>query len=483
MSFLPLLLVAALAPQNSVVIETEERDGDLYCSVQADGFPVHQLMQSLCSKAKMTLSGFEDLESSPSVTVYLDDRPLEQAVDYILGAAGLRGTVVAGGVEVAAETPPFRTKEDALRSAEIMYMATLRRFSDGVEAARARLALADIALLKGEREKAARHYELLVDQPTDARTHIQARMKAGGLLVELEEWSRAMPHFIFVAEAETDERTIVRARRQLARCVLMRGESQQALYMIKALDNIIEPISTYDQADRLMITARAKIGLGDYFNALRDLDLAQRISAGTIDEYEGMDLRARAMELDGRPVDAALGWVRFSRNRPEDIKRKALVRAAEMALSVSGEELAVLFLWKHASNEGMGDALLPHANEARARLGLDALTYSDGTITIRLNRAMQLVDAALPEEAARILATIEPEFFNLQAPDRVLFATTYAPLLENASGTPEAISLLRDVVGTLESLANRSRLYMLAGEIYERQGLFDEAAAAYGGEL
>ncbi len=489
--FLALTLCAALSPvQNAVVIETVERNGDLYCSVKAREFPVHQLMESLCRKSGLELNGFEDLAGSPLVTVHLQDRPLNVAVDYILGAAGLTGTLGAKRLDVGASSLPFATKEDSLQRAEIAYLSALQRFPDGFEAAAARLALADIALLRGEREKAVRHYELLVEQPTDEATHLAARMSAGSLLVELEDWAKAMPHFRHAAEAfgekmlNNEERDmVVKARRQLARCVLMRGEHQQALYMIEALNNVVDPINTFDRADRLMIRARAQIGMGNTHDGLRDLDKAQRIGAGTINEFDGMDLRAEAMEQEGRPVDAALGWVHFSRGKSTEIKTKALVRAAQMALSVDGEELAVIFLWKHASKEGVGDALVPYVNEARARLGLDAMTYTDGTVTIRINRAIQLVDAAMKEEAARVFATIEPEFFTLSAADRVRFATTYAPLLEDTEGVREAINLLREVVQTLESQDNRSRIYLLAGEIYERHGQFDEAAAAYGGEL
>ena len=36
---------------------------------------------------------------------------------------------------------------------------------------------------------------------------------------------------------------------------------------------------------------------------------------------------------------------------------------------------------------------------------------------------------------------------------------------------------------TLQAVENRSRLYLIAGEILERHGRFEEAAAAYGGQL
>ena len=46
-----------------------------------------------------------------------------------------------------------------------------------------------------------------------------------------------------------------------------------------------------------------------------------------------------------------------------------------------------------------------------------------------------------------------------------------------------AINLLRDIARTLESRENRSRIYLLAADICERNGRFDQAAAACGGQL
>ncbi len=479
-----LTLLCSFAPaQNAAVIETSTKNGDLYCTLEAREFPVHALMSSLCKKAGLELVGFEDIDDSPAVTVYLQNRPFRTAVEYVLGAAGLAGTLSADRLTVEGIKKPFATREQSLQAAEIAYLSTLQRFPEGDHAAAARLALADIALLRGQREKAVRHYELLARQELDPTTHLNARLKAARLLLELEDWSRAMPHLRFVAESETEDAIIVESRRGLARCVLMRGEPQQALYMIYALDNVIDPMNTFDEADRLMIRARAKIGLGDYHNALRDLDRALRVSGGAIDEYEGMDLRAQAMELDGRPVEAALAWLQFSLTKGDELKKEAMVRAASMALSVEGEELGVLFLWKLADNHGMGEALLPFANEARSRLGLDALSYSDGSLTIRLNRATQLIGNGLQSESSKILATIQPEFRDLSAEDRVRFAMAYAPIIETEESFEDAIDLLRLVVPTLDATENRSKLYMLAGEIYERHENYEDAAAAYGGEL
>jgi tetratricopeptide (TPR) repeat protein len=481
-----LALITSFCPaQNSTVIETKLQDGDIYCDVEARNFPVHKLVTNLCNKAGIELIGFEDIDDSPMVTVQLKNRPLDVTVEYVLGAAGLTGSLTAKSLTVVAETPPFNTRDHALRAAEISFLTTLARFPNDEQASAARLALADIALLRGETEKAIHHYEILAEEvaETDLLVHLNARLKAGRLLISLEEWSRALPHMRYVAESQAENEIIVESRRQLARCVLMRGEAGQAKYMIDALDNLIDPLNSHDRADRLMIRARARIELGAYHDALRDLDTALRVSGGEIDEFEGMDLRARAMELDGRPIDAALGWARFSIDKPDDVKTTALVRAARMALSVDGEELGVIFLWKMADKDGLGDALMPFVNEARSRLGMDAMSYSDGTVSIRLNRAVQLVSAGLPEESFKVLGTIGDKFIDLSSVDRMRYAMTFAPLLEVQLDVPRALRLLRTVIPTMESQENRTKLYLMAGEIHERAGDFEAAAAAYGGEL
>lgn len=482
---LALIAASAIAPtQNSVQIGTHEKDGDVYCDIQAREFPVHQLMQSLCRELELDLEGFEDIEESPLVTVYLMDRELHVAVGYVLGAAGLSGTVAADRITVRAETPPFGTRTHSLQASEIAFLSALQRFPDGPDATRARLELAEIALLRDEPEKAVRHYELLIEQDIEEELLIETRMKAGRLLIELSDWGRAMPHFQYVGNHEfAAVHFIAEARRELARAILMRGESRRALYMLQGLDTAIPPLDNRDAAERKLLTARAKIGVGKYVEALADLEEAKRLDGENIDELEGMDLRARALELDGKPVQAALAWLHFSRGKTNDVKAQALSRAADMALTVDGEELSVLFLGRYAEKEGVADAVVAQVNEARARLGLDSEDYRKGSPTMRLNRAIQHLDSGERVQAARLFEIIEPDTLKLSPLDRVRFAASYAPVLEERKSVGDAIRLLRRTVATLESVENRSKLYLIAGEILERLGRFDEAAAAYGGQL
>ncbi len=483
-------LCALPAPQNSVFIEHTVENGDIYCDIQARDFPIKNMMERLCSELDLELTGFEDIEDSPRVTVYLRNRPLNVAIEYALGAAGLSGTVGADRIDVTVQTLPFPSREHSLQSAEISFLSSLQRFPDGSLALDSREQLAQIALMREETEKAARYFELLSESNTNTAKTRSAHMSAAALYVKLQDWSRAIPHYQLVGNIELDETTpaeevgvIALARRELARCILMRGESRRAYYMLEGLGQVVKPLDDRDAAERLALEARAKIGMGDYEGALLCLDRAQRIPGQQLNEFETMDLRAKALEANGHPVEAAVAWLHFSRDKSDDVKRDALVRAAKSALKVEGEELGVIFLHHQAQEDGLGEALMPYLNEARTRLGLDAESYTDGSISQRLRRGVQLATTGLGEEAIRIFTALKPQFHKLPVTERIEFGTTYGPLLENEQGVSYAIDLIREVTLTLDAVENRSKLYLVAGEIYERNQMFNEAAAAYGGQL
>jgi tetratricopeptide (TPR) repeat protein len=484
------LVALFAAPQAQSNIEISRVDGDLYCDVQAKDVPVHQLMKSLGRETGLQVLGFEDVEESARINVFLRQRPLDQTVQYILGSAGLTATVTTRSIEVRGELPPFPDSADALSAAEITYLTSLRHSPDGEGAAQARLALAVIAVEQGSLEKAVRHYELLIESSTDSDAVQAAHLEAGRLLVQLESWTLALPHFQDLANIPLDEHTpaalfptIAEARRELARCILMRGEPRRAQFMLQGLDQALPARDDRDRAERWLLMARALLELGKPQEGLAYLDQAQRLGQGVVGDFEGMDLRARGMELAGKPVEASLAWLHFSRSQPMNVKAKALVRAAQLSLSVEGEELAVIFLHKYAEEEGCGEALVPYYNEARSRLGLDADSFENSTPTIRLDRGEQLLASGAKAQASNVFESLLDEFWTLPASGRLRFGLAYGPLLEETKSVDEALALLRDVARSLESRENRSRIYLLAAEICERHGRFDEAAEAYGGKL
>ncbi len=422
--------------------------------------------------------------------IHLNGRPLNQAVQYILGSAGLTATVSLQSIDVRGELPPFPDGEAARNAAEVRYLAALRRFPTGPGAVRARQDLAELALDGGQLQKAVRHYELLIEDFPDDDSAQESHMAVGRLLVELELWTQALPHFAVVANVELDESTAQRfvpilaeARRELARCILMRGEPRRARFMLQGLEQVIPPVDDNDRAQRWLLMARALLDLGQHERGLRFLDRALNLGQGIISEFEGMDLRARGLVLAGEPIEGSLAWLHFSRTQPITTKRKALARAAQLALSVEGEELAVLFLQKHADKEGLGDVIEPYSAEARSRLGLDAKSFENSTPSIRLDRGEQLLASGSSDQALRVFRALQQEIWTLSTAERMRYGMAYAPLLEQQESADASIEFLRNLALSLESVENRSRVYLLAAEILERHARFEEAAEAYGGKL
>lgn len=490
-----LLSLALGAPQaDSVVseslVKTYEESGDIYCDVQARGAQIHHVMAKLARSLEVDLRGFEDVEESRHVNAFLQHRPVDQAIQFLLGSVGMTATVTASYIEVRGELPPFPDTASTLQAAEIAYLKALQRYPHSEEAPKARMSLAEISLDQGFPARAVRHYEALIDDYPSCEFVHEAHMRAGRLLVGLEQWPEAQAHFEAMANIKIDEATprewipmIAEARRELARCVLWRGEPRRAQYMLQGLEHSIPPTDDADLAQRLLLMARALLDLGRGEEGILFLDRAMQLGTGVVGEFESMDLRARGMELADKPIEAAVAWLHWSRSQDEDNKRKALARAAHLALSVEGEELAVLFLHKQAQADGLGDELLPFVNEARSRLGLAAESYTNSTPSIRLERGEQLLASGSTDQAADVFASIEDDFWGLTAANRLRYALAYAPLLETESSVDAAIELLRQVARSLESRDNRAQLYVLAAEIYERHGRFDEAAEAYGGKL
>ncbi len=484
------LLALLPGPQAQSSVAVSEKNGDLYCDVQARDIEVHRLMAQLGRELGLKVVGFEDVEESQRISVFLRERPVDQTIQYILGSAGLSATVTARTIAVSGELPPFPDSQAVLDAAEMAFVTTLTRFPKSAEAPTARLSLAGIALDQGNPSMAVRHYETLIeDFPDDSRVQ-DAHMSAGRLLVELEEWVQALPHFQEIANIKLDEKTpaelfpvVAEARRELARCILMRGEARRAQFMLQGLEHSLPATTDADRGIRWLLLSRALLDLREPKKALTYLDKAQRLGQGIVGDFEGMDLRARAMEQSGKPIEAATAWLQFSRNQPAEVKSKALVRAARLALSVEGEEVAVMFLHKYAVKEGCGDALVPFYNEARSRLGLEATSFENSTPTIRLDRGEQLLASGASEQASDVFASLENDFWTLSPTDRLRYGLAYGPLLSEQRSVDAAIDLLREVARSLESRENRSRIYRLVAEIYEGHGRFDEAAEAYGGKL
>lgn len=463
-------------------VSMREVDGDLVCSVRASDASVRALVEEIGAQLGRRVVGFDDLPPQSRVTVQLTDRPTAQVLRYVLGAAGLRARLTQNEIAVESELPPFATYSELADATQDAYYAALVHFPDHATGAAARLALGELEAQRGRPERAAQHFDQLVEGHPDSELVPEALWQAGRNLQQTLAYSEARRRFVDLANLQRAHPYHAAARLELARCLVNLGDGRQALFVLDGLERAYPPEGP-EQADRAMVRAQAEGGSGLHTQALRTLEQATALDPNLLLSMEAMELRARALERAGRPSDAAIAWIAFSRDPRTPNARRALKEAARLALAAEGQELAVIFVHGLAQERGFGDELLGELAQARGRLGLSAQGLGEATALERLQRGELLLadgvaDAARStlEGALALRAELEP---GLHA--RLAGALASARV---ATGDVEgALTVLREILPTLESAEQRRSLYLLAGELLESIGRFEAAVDAYGGRI
>lgn len=474
---------AAPAQDGDLVVRVGERDGDRVCTVQARQVAADRILLELTAQLGRDLEGFETVDLVPRVTVDLVDRPVEETVRFVLGAAGLRARIWPRAIEVLPELGADAGVEALYSAAEETYVAALYRHVGAPGGAGALFALAEIAEHAGDVEKAVAQYEELLEMYPDSRLVPETELRSARHLVTLERWGEAKARYEELYALPDSDRYDPEAWREIARCLLHLGDPLRSLRMLRALDREFPTEDPMERSRRLFVRAGAHVGLGESAEALRALDEANRLGRHAFTEFQGMELRAHALEQAGRASEAAIAWLAFGSKHGGETEREAIRRAAELALSAEGEELSVLFLYEMAAQRGYGPDLAPLRDEARSRLGLDRDPVGVQNAAQLLRNGLDLFGRGMTAEAVRVLSRIRHEFLRLEATDRREFALAFAQCLDTEGATDEAILVLREVAESLRDRKLREPLYLLAGEILERNGRFEEAIDAYGGRL
>lgn len=475
--------VASGAPPTNHEVRVREQDGDTLCSVRASDASVRALVQDLGAQLGRRVSGFEELRDLPRVTAQLEDRPPTQALRYILGAAGLRARITAGEIVVERELAPFPTTAELDEAAEAAFLAALVRFPDHAEGASARMVLGELEEQRGRLERAAQHFDHLAEAYPESERVPEALWRSGQALTRALAYSEARTRFSQLANLRRPHPFHAGARLELARCLAQLGDARQALFVLEALDRAYPAETEAARAERLMVRARAEVGSGAHLAALRSLERACALVPPLLVSLEAMELRARALELAGRPADAAVAWIAFSRDERTPNVRRALKEAARLALEAEGQELAVIFVHGLAEQHGFGDELLGELAQARGRLGLGAESLAEVTPLERLQRGELLLADGIFDAARTVLGGALPQALELDTWQRGRLAGALASARVACGDVEGGLDVLRRLVPTLESAEQRRGLYVLAGELLESVGLFEQAVDAYGGKL
>ncbi len=470
-------------------VEAEVLDGEVLFTIHADKAPVEEVLSRIARHLGRELVGMQDVAATPPVSVFLEARPSDQALNFVAGAAGLRVLVTRETVSVADDTPPFPVASALYDMAETSFLRALRDFPVHGDAAAAELSMAEIQESRSAWDAAVKHYDYLIQTHSHSALVPEAMWRSARHLARLGRLDEAARRFDELATLDRPHSWHSRARLELARVLCQLGDPKRGLYTLDALETFApladtsgNPALEDERFERLLVRTRALALDGRTLDALRSLDHARFIVDDETLRPELAELRALTLEHGGQPNEASVAWLRYADVAEEPQRSDALARAADLALD-AGDELAALFIAKRAEVLGYTEVASTAANEARLRLELidaDRLTMDDAQ---RLESARNLLGKGLSMEANRRLEPLWQGRAKLDQAMRLEVALLSARALAAESRIERAIERLRTIAGELEDADERRRIFLLASKLLEDRGRIHEAIAALEGVL
>ncbi len=475
-------IVLAAASFGGYELRLRELDGEILCSLNAKSASVDSILKDIAERTSRTVTGLEGHGALDTVTVLLEERPLNHAITTVLGCAGLRAHVTSDSIDVVADLGQRAGADELDVQTEVAYLRALKNFPEDAGAARAEFTLAEIQERRGNDAAALSHYENVARSSVDSELAPDAMLAAGTILQRMGEWHEAMRPLSSLANLQEFHPHQPKARLEIARCLTYTGDARQALFMLEALEQVFPSRSPKEHQARLYVRARALNGTDQHAAALRALDAAEALGGDPHENTQALELRAEALEHFDRPAEAARAWLSFSEHaRPAD-RRRALVNAARLALAAH-DWIAVLMIEKLARGSGAEGDIAAHARSARQSLGLETENASAFAPETELLRAEELFDGRLYRQAVQACEALYRTRELFDEPLFTRLVLVYARALDADRGVDAAIGVLRAAVRSMTDVENRKSVYVLAGELYESHELFDEAIAAYGGTL
>lgn len=463
-------------------VRAHELDGEWRCSLYADRAQVEKLLEALAQHCGVEVEGLDALPSSARVDADLRDRPVSQALNYVLGTQGLR-LETSGGVWRVRAMPRAPDAPDLLREAALAaYATTLDEFHDAPGGAHAALSQGDIELALGRTAEACERFDAVVERFPYAAEAAHALYRAGQAFEALGDWEQAAGRFAELLRLEREHPYERSARLELARCTVEIGSGERALAMLDALEGAAPPADEAESSERQLVRARALAATGAHASALAVLAGLESRSLAPDQYLLTLELSARSLEGAGRPVDAARRWLVLSKDARGPQRALALDEAARLALE-AGDEIGVLFIAKLAEAQASaGSPTSAQMREARRRLGLEPAVAAHED-ALRLERAEELSALGRPREALEIAAELELGEPRPAGAALARLVQVKARALGELQGVDAALSALSAALPSLQDPEARRQVYLLAGELLERAGRLDEAIDAYQGRL
>lgn len=484
------LVLAALVPQEPrrqaldllYTVEVTGAGDEQRATVLAGRVPLWRLLDELSTQLGWTLEGLAEKGAGIAVSAHLEDRPIADVYEFLLGSVGLQAELRNETVFVRRIDPLDASPTVVQQIAVGAYLRTLRSSPDHPIVPRALYGQAVTEALRGNADNARALFMELVDRFPSSEQVPQALLRASRLLVSMGRWQEAEAILSRLLRNEVTEDEDREARTTIARCTLEQGNAQRALFALEAVDQLHPAQTRTEVQERLYLRARALNGVERHEEALRVLDEADAYGLDPESQRWSLLARGAALEALEAPADAARAYLALAQVAAGAEQSAALEAAARLSLEAD-DVLGTLFVAKHAAQMGVGEVVEPYARRARVEIGLDQRSESGTSWQQRLARAERLFDGGMHAEALDVLDDLAVLREQMPEEEALRFALVWARVIEREESLDAALAVLREALPAIEDEARRRQIYLLGARLLEQRGRFEEAVDAYRGRL
>jgi tetratricopeptide (TPR) repeat protein len=471
------------APSEAVLVAVHREGADLLVTLRASGVPLEKICSLLAGELGLELRGLEVARRPVLVTVDLDRRPLEQALEYVLGSIGLSYELRSGSLAILPGEEQEHDQGALLQLASTTYLRAVSHSPTHPLVPRARLDQGEIDELRGYPGAALDHYQALLEDFPRAAEVPEAYLRSGEVLQRLSRWEDAAEQFRALASLELATEHAARARLELARCTVEMGDSASAIFLLAALETNYPAHDRAERLERELVHALALVGAERYLEGLRTIEKIESSLVGE-ERNEGLRIRALALQGAGHPGEAARAWMLYASEVGEPARSLSLEQAARLSLE-AGDEVGALFVVRQAESYGHG--LRFAAYKARAYESLGFKTEPDHqalSASERIGLAEQRLETGDAAGAAEQVRHLVPGAAALTPDLRARLAVIWSAFIVSSAGVEGALDYLRDTRAALgdRHADSRAKLDVAAAMILESAGLLDRAVDAYRGE-
>ena len=490
-----LLLLLALTTQTPALqVSVSSYEGETSCTIKAEQVSPREVFGALMREARplpgvdsIIVVGADKIPAAPLLDLTISARPFGEALGILMGCVGLRIEQRAETLTVLPEYEEGATSEALLERARRNLVSTFSSFPNSDVSPLILQAMARVEEKLGLNDAAEGHLRQLAQDFPDSDLVPSALTHAGQLLQRSGQWGEAKQVLSQLCNLPYAHDHYPNGLLELARCHAELGEGRQGLRILDAL-NAIWPLdkgvdSPAIQAERLFVHAACLFEAGDAGEALVLLDRCNELGhRGDLDP-KVFPLRARALEAVGRPADAAVAWLARSRRvEGKELQSVALAEAARLAL-VADDQLALDLIYARGVELGVEQSLVGLRFEARASLGLS----TDGMKPEGPNGLLLLgkrhLDAGRNEEALRALLAAKEHRHEFSETENLDLNILLGRASNEVRGIDSAVAEMREGLPLLSKRGDRTQVYLYVAELYESAGRYEDAIAAYEGQL